>query len=221
LESRRRVESSHACSRCLQSCTCLGMFIFNSFKSRRRLEAENLFLHHQLSITLRQALVRVRLFAQHRANEASKRLESIPEARALLPPLSATRMRFGRVVILRPGLGSYRDKIQPGANRSFLEASNRRAFCFLGWEPSSTIWRWFVLGLYVRKTKPEPRLPSVVWSRGVLRSRRSHWQHPKPQPHRIMSGGAAGIQHSNNIFGPFIIVCADKSQPLLPTTGFG
>jgi hypothetical protein len=30
----------------------LGMFIIDLFKSRRRLEAENLFLRHQLSIAL-------------------------------------------------------------------------------------------------------------------------------------------------------------------------
>jgi hypothetical protein len=32
------------------------MFIVDLFKSRRRLEAENLFLRHQLSIALRRAL---------------------------------------------------------------------------------------------------------------------------------------------------------------------
>jgi hypothetical protein len=35
----------------------LGMFVADMFKSRRRLEAENLFLRHQLNITLRRALV--------------------------------------------------------------------------------------------------------------------------------------------------------------------
>ena len=35
----------------------LGMFVADLFKSRRRLEAENLFLRHQLNITLRRALV--------------------------------------------------------------------------------------------------------------------------------------------------------------------
>jgi hypothetical protein len=33
----------------------LMMFVADTFKSRRRLEAENLFLHHQLNIALRQA----------------------------------------------------------------------------------------------------------------------------------------------------------------------
>jgi len=33
----------------------LGMFVVDLFKSRRRLEAENLFLRHQLSIALRRA----------------------------------------------------------------------------------------------------------------------------------------------------------------------
>src|SRR5262245_27785355 len=39
----------------------LGMFIIDLFKSRRRLEAENLFLRHQLSIALRRAPRRLRL----------------------------------------------------------------------------------------------------------------------------------------------------------------
>src|SRR5215471_14840938 len=39
----------------------LGMFLIDLFKSRRRLEAENLFLRHQLSIALRRAPPRLRL----------------------------------------------------------------------------------------------------------------------------------------------------------------
>jgi hypothetical protein len=39
----------------------LGMFIVDLFKSPRRLEAENLFLRHQLSIALRRAPPRLRL----------------------------------------------------------------------------------------------------------------------------------------------------------------
>jgi len=37
----------------------LGMFLIDLFKSRRRLEAENLFLRHQLSIALRRSSPRV------------------------------------------------------------------------------------------------------------------------------------------------------------------
>jgi hypothetical protein len=43
------------------------MFIVDLFKSRYRLEAENLFLRHQLNITLRRAPPRVRLRASDRA----------------------------------------------------------------------------------------------------------------------------------------------------------
>jgi hypothetical protein len=39
----------------------LGMFIVDLFKPRRRLEVENLFLRHQLSIALRRAPARLRL----------------------------------------------------------------------------------------------------------------------------------------------------------------
>jgi putative transposase len=39
----------------------LGMWVADMFKSRRRLEAENLFLRHQLNIALRRAPPRLRL----------------------------------------------------------------------------------------------------------------------------------------------------------------
>jgi hypothetical protein len=45
----------------------LGMFIVDLFKSRRRLEAENLFLRHQLNIALRRAPPRLRLRGGDRA----------------------------------------------------------------------------------------------------------------------------------------------------------
>jgi hypothetical protein len=44
----------------------LGMFVADMFKSRRRLEAENLFLRHQL-IALRRAPPRLRLHGSDRA----------------------------------------------------------------------------------------------------------------------------------------------------------
>jgi hypothetical protein len=39
----------------------LGMFVVDLFKSRSRLEAENLFLRHQLAIALRRTPPRLRL----------------------------------------------------------------------------------------------------------------------------------------------------------------
>src|SRR5947209_16571049 len=45
----------------------LTMFFINFFKSPRRLEAENLFLRHQLSIALRRAPPRLRLRGSDRA----------------------------------------------------------------------------------------------------------------------------------------------------------
>src|SRR6476646_8350228 len=45
----------------------LGMFVADLFKSRSRLEAENLLLRHQLTITLRQAPPRLRLRGSDRA----------------------------------------------------------------------------------------------------------------------------------------------------------
>jgi hypothetical protein len=45
----------------------LGMYVANLFKSRRRLEAENLFLRHQLNIALRRRPLRLRLRGSDRA----------------------------------------------------------------------------------------------------------------------------------------------------------
>jgi hypothetical protein len=45
----------------------LGMFVVDLFESRRRLEAENLFLRHQLSIALRRAPPHLRLRGSDRA----------------------------------------------------------------------------------------------------------------------------------------------------------
>jgi len=45
----------------------LGTFVADMFKSRWRLEAENLFLRHQLNIALRQAPPRLRLRGSDRA----------------------------------------------------------------------------------------------------------------------------------------------------------
>ena len=45
----------------------LGMFIVDLFKSRSRLEAENLFLRHQLNLALGQKPPRVRLLGSDRA----------------------------------------------------------------------------------------------------------------------------------------------------------
>ena len=45
----------------------LGMFVADLFKSRSRLEAENLFLRHQLTIAMRRAPPRLRLRRSDRA----------------------------------------------------------------------------------------------------------------------------------------------------------
>jgi hypothetical protein len=45
----------------------LGMFLANLFKSRCRLEVENLFLRHQLNIALRRSLHRLRVRRSDRA----------------------------------------------------------------------------------------------------------------------------------------------------------
>jgi hypothetical protein len=64
----------------------LGMFIVDLFKSRCRLEAENLFLRHQLNIALRQVRPRLRLRGSDRAllgrtqkMENTKRKPNVPK----------------------------------------------------------------------------------------------------------------------------------------------
>jgi Transposase and inactivated derivatives len=70
-----------------------------------------------------------RLLVQHRANEASKRLENIPGigiigASAIAATVTDPR-HSGRGVILQPGLGWCRARIQPGANRSLDRSPSR------------------------------------------------------------------------------------------------
>ena len=56
----------------------LGMFVADLFKSRSRLEAENLFLRHQLTIAMRRAPPRLR---QGRAIYFERRSREIDEIR--------------------------------------------------------------------------------------------------------------------------------------------
>src|SRR2546421_11173536 len=58
LDSGRIIASSEPMLAILHS---LGMFVADLFKSRCLLEAENLFLRHQLSIALRRGPLRLRL----------------------------------------------------------------------------------------------------------------------------------------------------------------
>ena len=53
-----------------------------------------------------------------RASDCRASPGSASSARAPLPPLWQTRRHFGRVVILLPGLGSSRAKIQPSESRN-------------------------------------------------------------------------------------------------------
>src|SRR5262245_19458962 len=71
-----------------------------------------------------------------RASDLRAFLGSGSLVRVLLPRQSATRTSSARVAILRLGLGSYRAKIQPGANRSLGRSPNRAtAICggYLWW----------------------------------------------------------------------------------------
>jgi hypothetical protein len=58
----------------------LGMFVVDLFKSRWRLEAENLFLRHQLNIALRRAPTRFRLRVAQQRSPARLRLAGMDRA---------------------------------------------------------------------------------------------------------------------------------------------
>jgi transposase len=70
-----------------------------------------------------------RIVVQHRANAASKRLECIHGIGVIgASAITATvtdPSAFRSGVILPPGLGSFRDKIQPGANRSLGRSQSK------------------------------------------------------------------------------------------------
>src|SRR6266404_1747723 len=65
----------------------LGTFFIDLFKSRRRLEAENLFLGHQLSIALRRAPPRLRLrrWACHCGSDIMRNAKAFERNDALRP----------------------------------------------------------------------------------------------------------------------------------------
>jgi hypothetical protein len=67
LDSHRKAESSAPLIAMFAILHALGMFVVDLFKSRSRLEAENLFLRHQLNIALRRAPPRLRLHGSDRA----------------------------------------------------------------------------------------------------------------------------------------------------------
>jgi hypothetical protein len=71
----------------------LGMFIVDVFKSRRRLEAENLFLRHQLSIALRRAPPRLGLRGSDRVLLAwtTRLWPSLPGAVRVVQPETILR----------------------------------------------------------------------------------------------------------------------------------
>jgi hypothetical protein len=71
VDSRGEAESAQYPMRCLRSSTCLEL-MSPMFKSRRRLEAENLFLRHQLNVALRHRPSRLRLRGSDRALVASE-----------------------------------------------------------------------------------------------------------------------------------------------------
>ncbi len=88
----------------------LGMFVVGLFKSQNRLEADNLFLCHQLAIALRRAPPRLRLRGSDRAlfKWMTKLWPSLLGAAQMVKPETILRWhRAGFKVFWRgnPGIG--------------------------------------------------------------------------------------------------------------------
>src|SRR5262249_24443049 len=84
----------------------LAMFVIDFFKSPRRLEVENLFLRHQLSIALRRAPCRLRLRSSDRAllvqrtpTEIADRLNREINAALVDPKVKARLADLGGTVL--------------------------------------------------------------------------------------------------------------------------
>jgi transposase len=79
-----------------------------------------------------------RIIVQHRSNEASKRLRTIPGigivgATAITATVTDPKV-FDQVVTSRPGSGSCREKTRPGVNRNSGQSRNRAiAICAAFW----------------------------------------------------------------------------------------
>jgi transposase len=76
------------------------------------------------------ASIEKRIIAQHRSDEASKRLRSIPGiglvgATAIVATITDPKAFRSGVAIWRPGSGSYRGRIRPAASRSSVRSRNR------------------------------------------------------------------------------------------------
>jgi hypothetical protein len=69
----------------------LAMFVIDFFKSPRRLEAENLFLRHQLNIALRRAPPRLRLRGSDRALWMTRLWRSLLGAAQVVQPETILR----------------------------------------------------------------------------------------------------------------------------------
>jgi hypothetical protein len=65
IRARKRIGASYNVMLALLH--LIGILVVNFFKSRSRLEAENLFVRHQLNIAMRRAPPRLRLCGYHRA----------------------------------------------------------------------------------------------------------------------------------------------------------
>jgi hypothetical protein len=110
----------------------LGMFVADLFKSRTRLEAENLFLRHQLTIALRHAPPRFRLHGSDRTLLVwmTKLWPSLLRAAQVVQPETILRWhRAGFKVFWRWKSRNRAGRASHPANRRDFEHDRRKRIC--------------------------------------------------------------------------------------------
>jgi hypothetical protein len=126
----------------------LGMFIVDLFKSRRRLEAENLFLRHQLSIALRPAPPRLRPRGSDRALLVwmPRLWPSLLGAAQVVQPETIHRWHragFKAFWRCKSGKGAGRPKI----DRGLPDLIRRMSREHLKWEPQQALAKAMLTGI--------------------------------------------------------------------------
>jgi hypothetical protein len=159
----------------------LGMFVVDLFKSRSRLEAENLFLRHQLAIALRRAPPRLRLRGSDRASFIliTKLWPSLLGAAQVVQPETILRWhRAGFKVVWR--LKSRNRAGRPKIDRGLRDLIQRMSREDPRWGASRIHGELLMLGFEVAQSTVSkymvrpPKPPSQTW-KTFLRNHAEAW----------------------------------------------
>src|SRR6516162_11639480 len=110
----------------------LTMFVIDFFKSPRRLEIENLFLRHQLSIALRRAPPRLRLRGSDRALVVwmTRLWPSLLGAAKIVQLPQTGKDRRPPYLLTCRGLRHVRQRVLPAGGRKHASCSLLRWWCW-------------------------------------------------------------------------------------------